>query len=305
MLKVPSSHVRQVIQTQLKLGLFRPDKRHKQEVRDLSDDSSIKIVWNQFCPENQCTYSGQWRRRNGQSSSTIQTSLTESESPVKEVKCDTTCGSDISRHKKKILAGKREGTRHGYGIQIWPNGSVYEGLWREGKAYGSGRFILADGDVYEGEWVDDKAEGYGTYFYKDGTLYEGYWLQDKFDGKGRETWPDGSSFVGNYDNGLKNGYGEFRWDDDAVYQGLWKNSKMHGEGIFSWPDGRFYQGEYFDDLKSGFGQFVWPDGRSYVGQWVEGKMHGYGCMTKKNLRSGVIEAQVFGVWLRGQQESVV
>lgn len=35
-------------------------------------------------------------------------------------------------------------------MQVWPDGSKYEGEWVDGKANGKGRFILADGDVYEG-----------------------------------------------------------------------------------------------------------------------------------------------------------
>lgn len=31
--------------------------------------------------------------------------------------------------------------RHGKGIQVWPDGSVYEGYWRHDKAYGKGRLI--------------------------------------------------------------------------------------------------------------------------------------------------------------------
>jgi hypothetical protein len=41
-------------------------------------------------------------------------------------------------------------TRDGMGIQIWPDGSKYEGYWKADKANGRGRLIHADGDVYEG-----------------------------------------------------------------------------------------------------------------------------------------------------------
>ena len=42
--------------------------------------------------------------------------------------------------------------RDGRGIQIWLDGSRYEGYWKNNKANGHGRLIHADGDVYEGEW---------------------------------------------------------------------------------------------------------------------------------------------------------
>jgi hypothetical protein len=48
-------------------------------------------------------------------------------------------------------------------MQIWPDGSMYEGYWKNGKANGKGRLIHADGDVYVGLWKDDKADGFGIY----------------------------------------------------------------------------------------------------------------------------------------------
>ena len=53
----------------------------------------------------------------------------------------------------------KENMRHGAGIQVWNDGSIYEGLWEHDKAAGPGRLIHADGDVYEGNWKDDKADG--------------------------------------------------------------------------------------------------------------------------------------------------
>ena len=41
-------------------------------------------------------------------------------------------------------------TKSGYGLQVWPDGSKYEGFWDNDQATGFGRFILADGDVYIG-----------------------------------------------------------------------------------------------------------------------------------------------------------
>ena len=51
--------------------------------------------------------------------------------------------------------------KDGRGVQIWVDGSLYEGYWKMDKANGRGRLIHADGDVYNGEWKDDKAHGYG------------------------------------------------------------------------------------------------------------------------------------------------
>lgn len=73
----------------------------------------------------------------------------------------------------------KEGLRQGRGIQLWPDGSKYEGYWLNDMANGRGRLIHSDGDVYEGEWVNDKAQGKGTYIHMDGAKYTGEWADDK------------------------------------------------------------------------------------------------------------------------------
>ena len=69
----------------------------------------------------------------------------------------------------------RMGMREGIGIQLWKDGSKYEGSWKNDKANGYGRLIHSDGDVYTGEWLDDKAHGRGTYEHTDGAKYIGDW----------------------------------------------------------------------------------------------------------------------------------
>ena len=49
--------------------------------------------------------------------------------------------------------------KDGYGQQVWPDGSKYEGEWREDYATGYGKLQHADGDIYEGQWFNDKAHG--------------------------------------------------------------------------------------------------------------------------------------------------
>ena len=82
--------------------------------------------------------------------------------------------------------------RQGKGVQIWSDGSKYEGWWRNNKANGKGRLIHADGDVFEGQWKNDKAHGTGKYSHLDGAQYEGEWEEDRQHGYGVETWPDGA-----------------------------------------------------------------------------------------------------------------
>ena len=56
----------------------------------------------------------------------------------------------------KIVGQWKGQMRHGYGIQVWPDGARYEGYWQDNKAHGKGKFYHVEGDVYDGDWVEDK-----------------------------------------------------------------------------------------------------------------------------------------------------
>ncbi len=45
----------------------------------------------------------------------------------------------------------KEGRRHGYGIQVWPDGKKYMGYWRNDLQHGKGRMRYIDGDLYDGK----------------------------------------------------------------------------------------------------------------------------------------------------------
>ena len=49
-----------------------------------------------------------------------------------------------------------ESQKDGRGVQIWPDGSRYDGFWVNEEAQGYGRLVHANGDVYEGEFKNDK-----------------------------------------------------------------------------------------------------------------------------------------------------
>ena len=96
--------------------------------------------------------------------------------------------SQVEYENKSVYYGEwNESTnqRHGRGIQVWLDGSKYEGYWKNDKANFKGILLHADGDLYDGEWVDDKAHGYGIYTHTDGAKYQGQWKEDKQDGLGK------------------------------------------------------------------------------------------------------------------------
>merc|ERR1712032_630871 len=228
----------------------------------------------------------------------------------------------VENEQKVIYYGEwdsKKNKRHGRGIQIWPDGSRYEGYWKDDKANYQGSLMHADGDLYEGEWLDDKAHGKGVYSHTDGSKYEGYWIEDKQEGQGKESWNDGACYEGEYKQGKKCGkgkftwadgsiftgdfydnkicgYGEYIWEDRRRFKGDWKNNKMDGNGIFEWPDGRTYEGDYENDKKHGVGLFKWADGRMYKGMWKMGKQHGEGLFF--NIDSNTWQK---GIWDEGKR----
>jgi len=110
--------------------------------------------------------------------------------------------------------------RDGVGVQFWPDGSKYEGMWRNDKANGRGRMTHSNGDVYEGEWKDDKACGRGIFIDANNAMYEGQWLDDLQHGEGLESWDGGKArYQGTFFKGKKNGKGRFEWEDGSYYHG--------------------------------------------------------------------------------------
>lgn len=120
--------------------------------------------------------------------------------------------------------------KEGYGQQIFPNGSKYEGFWKSGEFEGEGRFIYETGDYYQGSWKEGQTCGQGTFISKDGMKYTGQWKNNLHHGYGQESWEDGSKFEGNYVDGRKEGKGTFVWNDGSTYTGDFLNNKLNGKG---------------------------------------------------------------------------
>ena len=149
-----------------------------------------------------------------------------------------------SQYKGQMRQNKEKSRseRHGYGVNKWTNGAVYEGEWRNNQTNGKGTFWHSGGDIYIGEFLNDQAHGFGVYIHKNGSRYEGDWVHDVQQGQGEEIWIDGASYVGNYKDGMKHGYGIYHWADNSVFHGDWQLNKINGFGIYKWDDGRIYEG---------------------------------------------------------------
>lgn len=135
---------------------------------------------------------------------------------------------EVLYYGETVSTNTSKQVKTGLGVQLWRDGSMYEGEFFSGKPHGKGRLIHSKSqlpsiqddetkvsetiieehgsfDVYEGDWLDGKAHGYGEYLNANGTSYKGYWIADKQHGMGVESWPDGSCYQGPYIAGNKHG----------------------------------------------------------------------------------------------------
>ncbi|MCQ2252067.1 MAG: caspase family protein [Bacteroidales bacterium] len=209
------------------------------------------------------------------------------------------------------------GNRHGYGLEIQPNGKSNEDIYvndeidnskSTGCVNGDAKngynvFIYDDGSKYEGYNKKGLHDGYGTLHTFDGSVYTGHFSKGKYDGYGILTLPDGSKkegifemnrFVGEIKNqqgcisgDCQNEY-SVRVEGKNIYIGEFKNGEPHGMGKYIMENGSVYNGTVEKGKIEGYGQMdFFDDGspncpKSYIGEMKGGKAHGYGAMTFKN-----------------------
>jgi len=202
-------------------------------------------------------------------------------------------------------------TRHGYGVETWPDGSTYEGTWEAGRVHGHAIFRQPNGAKYEGQWkcgrqhgagihISDNGakyegqfqhgmkNGQGTIFLTDGSTYKGEIVDNMMHGPGEYEWIDGKSFTGEWSNNLMHGHGVYQYVEGGMhkgtYEGQYQNNAKNGHGIFRWAEGKTYEGQYLHNKRSGTGVFTMPDGTKITGTWKDGKQHGPGSVTAPNGR---------------------
>ncbi|CAG9313834.1 unnamed protein product [Blepharisma stoltei] len=124
-----------------------------------------------------------------------------------------------------------DGQRHGFGVQIWPNGSSYVGYWKNDKRL-NGKHSDQSLTVYDGEWENDTYHGKGNLFKlkpnrseeEFETKYEGSFYCGQMQGYGKYTWEDGSSYEGEFLGNQMNGNGAFKDRNGIIIlKGMWKN----------------------------------------------------------------------------------
>mmetsp|Transcript_12409 Transcript_12409/g.34426 ORF Transcript_12409/g.34426 Transcript_12409/m.34426 type:complete len:868 (-) Transcript_12409:51-2654(-) len=134
------------------------------------------------------------------------------------------------RSKCRYEGEFRENLRHGDGIYVLPDSSVYDGAWANGTMTGLGVFRWPDGSVYDGDWKDNRRHGQGILRASDGFIYDGTWFKNCMEGRGSATYPSGQQYHGMFSNGRREGRGTIIFPNGAVYEGRFRDDAVDGQG---------------------------------------------------------------------------
>ncbi|CAD8149752.1 unnamed protein product [Paramecium pentaurelia] len=149
-------------------------------------------------------------------------------------------------------------------IEIYPNGSKYDGEKQNGLRQG-----YDNGGVYEGQWYDNKMHGNGTLFYASGKpAYEGQWVNDKFQGKGTLYNEEPQMLYSEFDYRDFDQVGEY-W---TKYVGQFYDDNKEGQGILYLSNGDKFDGTFIQDLISGLGRYIKVNGQIIQGRWWRNKL---------------------------------
>ena len=121
------------------------------------------------------------------------------------------------KYKGDVVGGKP----HGYGKEVWPDGSKYEGMYDKGVRTGQGIYNWPDKSCYKGSFKENEMCGFGIFEWENGNRYEGMWKGSKMHGEGKFVWRNGNAYLGGYEEGVKHGDGVFTYADGKAIRAKW------------------------------------------------------------------------------------
>ena len=143
-----------------------------------------------------------------------------------------------NKYKSTFIGEYIDNTPKGYGVYRVKNLSL-QGYWDCSNLNGIAIEVWEDGTYYQGEYENNKKNGIGLYRWPDGTIYQGEFKNGQMTGKGNILYSDDSVFSGEMLNGYMNGYGIFSWGNGALYMGYYLQDIKHGFGIYVWDSKMF------------------------------------------------------------------
>ena len=92
----------------------------------------------------------------------------------------------------------------------------------------------------------------------------------------RREYEDGT-YIGEFNQDLKEGRGRFEYKNGDIYTGEWKNDQMEGKGVYTFNNGNIYEGEFKNNKQNGKGILLYSEGKcKFEGDFVDGKIDGNG-----------------------------
>ena len=142
-------------------------------------------------------------------------------------------GFGIYKNKTLTIQGYWEkDDMDGIGIEVWDDGTYYQGEFVNSKKNGIGLYRWPDGTIYQGEFINNQMSGTGVILYSDDRIYSGQILNGYMNGYGIFIWGNGNKYMGYYLQDAKHGFGIFIWGYKpfVAYFGFWEMGKQHGVG---------------------------------------------------------------------------
>nr|CCC91743.1 conserved hypothetical protein [Trypanosoma congolense IL3000] len=139
----------------------------------------------------------------------------------------------------------------GQGIvkQIGELGVYFGSRKRDGTKHGLGMALFPNGDAYAGEYDNNRRHGAGVYWWKEqGVIYTGRWHNGVRHGRGRIVYPDGSRYLGSWSRDAKHGTGHYQYADGSSYDGAWVQNKKQGYGVYTFTDGSSFHGSFVENV---------------------------------------------------------
>jgi hypothetical protein len=118
---------------------------------------------------------------------------------------------------------KKNGKPHGNGVQIYLDGSIYEGSFQFGKRSSKKAFYKTlDGIICQGTFENDAPEGDFSEYKKGEILFDGEMKAGIKHGKGKMTFPNGHNYNGEFFNGMMS-HGKYNTFSSG-YEGSFKDN---------------------------------------------------------------------------------
>lgn len=140
--------------------------------------------------------------------------------------------------KYKQACQKLDGSKYGFCMRIWDDGSVFKGNMVEDKACGACIFKNANGDLFQGRgliflklgiYLLNTPSGFGIFIDKESkTSYQGKWHGKNLEGIGCEESFDTSYYQGEYKGTERHGIGIYRCESQVIYRGQFSHGRIEG-----------------------------------------------------------------------------